>query len=90
MFIGIDIGGTFTDGVVISGQEVIKAVKVRTDEEISFSIEEALKQILTDLDPQKVEQVTLSTTLITNLITQERLPQTGMLLLPGPGANPTA
>ena len=88
MFIGIDIGGTFTDGVVISGQEVIKAVKVRTDEEISFSIEEALKQILTDLDPQKIEQVTLSTTLITNLITQEKLPQTGMLLLPGPGANP--
>ena len=85
MFIGIDIGGTFTDGVVISGQEVIKAVKVRTDEEISFSIEEALKQILTDLDPQKVEQVTLSTTLITNLITQERLPQTGMLFASRPG-----
>ncbi|MDD2212159.1 MAG: hydantoinase/oxoprolinase family protein [Clostridia bacterium] len=88
MFVGIDIGGTFTDGVVISDQEVIKAIKVPTYDDISLSIEEALQQILAGLEPQKIEQVTLSTTLITNLIMQDQLAKAGLLLLPGPGANP--
>ncbi|MDD2433168.1 MAG: hydantoinase/oxoprolinase N-terminal domain-containing protein, partial [Clostridia bacterium] len=68
MFIGIDIGGTFTDGVIISEQKVIKSIKVPTQEDISHSIENALKQILGDIAPRKIKQVTLSTTLITNLI----------------------
>lgn len=88
MFIGIDIGGTFTDGVVISDQEVIKSVKVPTCPDLSLSIEEVLKQILTGIEPQKIQQVTLSTTLMTNLIMQDKLAKTGLLLLPGPGANP--
>jgi len=88
LFIGIDIGGTFTDGVLIAGREVLKSVKVPTQEFLSYSIEDALKEILLDVDPHKIEQVTLSTTLITNLIMQDQTPQTGMLLLPGPGANP--
>ncbi|MGI6588270.1 MAG: hydantoinase/oxoprolinase N-terminal domain-containing protein [Peptococcia bacterium] len=88
MFIGIDIGGTFTDGVVISAQKVIKSIKVPTHEDISLSIENALKQILWDIEPQKIKQVTLSTTLITNLIMQDKLAKAGLLLFPGPGANP--
>ena len=31
MLIGIDVGGTFTDGVLFAGQEVKKAVKRPTD-----------------------------------------------------------
>ncbi|HHY06148.1 MAG TPA: hydantoinase/oxoprolinase family protein [Clostridia bacterium] len=88
MFIGIDIGGTFTDGVIISEQKVIKSIKVPTQEDISHSIENALKQIMGDIAPQKIKQVTLSTTLITNLIMEDKLAKTGLLLFPGPGANP--
>lgn len=88
MYIGIDIGGTFTDGVLIKGQNVLKSVKVPTQKDISISIADALKEIIVDIDPKMIEQVTLSTTLITNLIMQDKIPQIGMLLLPGPGAAP--
>jgi N-methylhydantoinase A len=88
LHIGIDIGGTFTDGVIIAKNQVVKSVKVPTNEDISISIEDALKQILKGIIPQQIEQVTLSTTLITNLIAQDKLAKAGLLLIPGPGANP--
>ena len=88
MFIGIDIGGTFTDGVLVDGQKIIKSVKVETGVDLSISIHNALEEILIGVKPQEIDQVNLSTTLITNLILQGNLPETGLLLLPGPGANP--
>jgi N-methylhydantoinase A len=86
--IGIDIGGTFTDGVVISGQEVLKAIKVPTCAALSLSIEKALKQIMEGIKPEQIQQITLSTTLMTNLVVQNNLAKGGLLLIPGPGANP--
>lgn len=88
MFIGIDIGGTFTDGVLVDGQKIIKSVKVETGVDLSISIHNTLEEILIGIEPQEIDQVNLSTTLITNLILQDNLPETGLLLLPGPGANP--
>ncbi len=88
MEIGIDIGGTFTDGVVISGQEVLKSIKVPTGADLSLSIERALKQIMKGVKPEQIQQITLSTTLMTNLVVQNNLAKGGLLLIPGPGANP--
>ncbi|HHX97086.1 MAG TPA: hydantoinase/oxoprolinase family protein [Clostridia bacterium] len=88
MLIGIDIGGTYTDGVLCDQQQVIKSIKVPTQKIISHSIENALTQLIKDWEPSKIKQITLSTTLITNLIMEEKLAKTGMLLFPGPGADP--
>ncbi|MDD2402299.1 MAG: hydantoinase/oxoprolinase family protein [Clostridia bacterium] len=88
MYIGIDIGGTFTDGVIISKDQIVASVKVPTYEDISNSIETALIEVLSGIEPNKIKQVTLSTTLITNIIAQDKLKKAGLLLIPGPGANP--
>ena len=87
MLIGIDIGGTYTDGVLCDQQQVIRSIKVPTQKIISHSIENALTQLIKDWEPCKIKQITLSTTLITNLIMEEKLAKTGMLLFPGPGAD---
>ncbi|NLB81847.1 MAG: hydantoinase/oxoprolinase family protein [Clostridiaceae bacterium] len=88
MYIGIDLGGTFTDGVIIAKNRVVKAIKVRTQEDISVSIENALQELLQGIAPEEITQVNLSTTLITNLIAQNKLSPVGLLLIPGPGVNP--
>lgn len=88
MFIGIDLGGTFTDGVLLQEQKVIKSKKIPTHQDISFSIENILQEIIEGINPAAIKQITLSTTLITNLIAANKLAHTGMFLFPGPGLNP--
>jgi N-methylhydantoinase A/oxoprolinase/acetone carboxylase beta subunit len=86
--IGIDVGGTFTDGVVMNGGQVVNWVKKETGEDIASSIQGVLEQLLAGIDPFSVKRVVLSTTLITNIIAQGRVAPAGLILLPGPGVNP--
>lgn len=88
MYIGIDVGGTFTDGVCIHKGQVHKAVKVATGPNTAHSIIEALQQLLNRADKAKIKRIVLSTTLITNILAQNKQDPVGMLLIPGPGINP--
>lgn len=88
MYIGIDVGGTFTDGVIVKGGKLIESVKVPTYPRVSRSVTEALKKIIREKDPAGVKRIVLSTTIITNLIAQGNLEPAGLILLPGPGARP--
>lgn len=88
MHIGIDIGGTFTDGVALENNKVLSFVKIPTGRDVAFSIQQALGELLENIDRDKIERIVLSTTLITNLLASGKQTPVGLILLPGPGVNP--
>lgn len=90
MFVGIDVGGTYTDGVIIHKGQILATAKVPTYSRLSKSIDLALNQVLKDREPQGIKRIVLSTTIITNLIVQGKYDQVGIILLPGPGVNPAS
>ncbi|MHB1653095.1 MAG: hydantoinase/oxoprolinase family protein [Desulfitobacteriaceae bacterium] len=83
--VGIDVGGTFTDAVLINDGVLETKAKVPT------APENLLQTILGALDclginaEKSLERITVSTTLITNAILQGRLPPVELCLLPGSG-----
>ena len=89
MRIGIDIGGTHTDGVLIDGNRLVAAAKAPTNHDnLLESISQVLQTILADQDPVRVRTLNLSTTLTTNAIVTGRTEPVGMLVAAGPGIGP--
>ncbi len=86
MLIGIDVGGTFTDGVILSGTKVTATAKQPTDNmDLKGTIIDVLDRLLTGQEGRDIQRVVLSTTLVTNMLATGNLPGTALLLLPGPG-----
>ena len=89
MIIGIDVGGTHTDGVLLSKGKIIKTIKIPTQKENLYnSIISAVDSLLTETDPKKIKRTVLSTTLITNAIVQNKTSPTGVIVSAGPGIDP--
>ncbi len=90
MILGIDVGGTHTDAVLIENLAVKRKTKVPTDEK---NLLNSLLAVTTDLlkeeQPQKLERVVLSTTISTNAIVQKKTDPVGMILISGPGLPPS-
>lgn len=87
MLIGIDVGGTYTDGVLTDGTNILHSSKRPTDEK---DLHTTLLTVLDDLlhaVPADVplERIVLSTTLVTNLLATGRCARTALLLMPGYG-----
>ena len=73
MLIGIDVGGTHTDGVCMRDGRVEAMVKVPTDHANRLAtISEALHSILKDCTGAQIRTINLSTTLSTNAIVTGR------------------
>ena len=72
--IGIDVGGTHTDAVLLNGDEVVASTKSLTFHDVSTGILDALETILAHERgiEQKVEAVMLGTTQFTNAIIERR------------------
>lgn len=88
MLIGIDVGGTFTDAVLISEGKVAVQVKVPTDGgNLLATVLKALDELLPGVAAKDVERVALSTTLVTNAILQGQVEPVGLFIMPGPGAD---
>lgn len=83
MLLGMDIGGTYSDGVLVEDASIIKYVKVPTCKDDFIKTIETLSRELDISSP--VSRVVVSTTLMTNLIAEENYEETGLLLIPGPG-----
>jgi len=89
MIIGIDVGGTHTDGVLLDGTDVIKKAKLPTLRENLFhSIIETLKCLVSDQNKKNIERIVLSTTLTTNAIVNEKTSKAGVIVSSGPGIDP--
>lgn len=88
MLLGIDVGGTFTDAVIIDGANVVSWAKRRTTKDnLMNGIIEALGAVLVDIDSAQIEQVTLSTTVVTNTIVEHKEQPVDLYVVAGPGRN---
>ncbi len=85
MFVGIDVGGTYTDAVLLDKDQVRAIAKVPTRENLLDTLTEALDMIIRDADIQKIERIVFSTTIITNLIAERKYEDVDLLIMPGPG-----
>ncbi len=88
MLIGIDVGGTYTDGVLFDEGAIVAAVKKPTDEgNLQNSLLEVLDELLKSAN-KDISRIVLSTTLITNLLATGRGERTALILIPGHGLPP--
>lgn len=88
MLLGLDVGGTFTDAVIIDGHRVVASAKRRTTKDnLMQGIGEALDAILQHCDTTNIDQVTLSTTVVTNTIVEEKEQVVDLYVVTGPGRN---
>lgn len=91
MLIGIDVGGTTTDAVLIRNGEVYSTAKVPTEPgDLLKSLLGALDEVSRGVPPEQFERVVFSTTVITNLIAEGKTERVALLLIPGPGVNPAS
>ena len=72
--IGIDVGGTNTDAVVMDGVKVLAGVKAATTADVMSGVVAALKSALAQakLEPAAVDAVMIGTTHFTNAVVQRR------------------
>ncbi|HEY0181778.1 MAG TPA: hydantoinase/oxoprolinase family protein [Rhodopila sp.] len=72
--IGIDVGGTNTDAVLIDGTRVLGAVKTTTTADVLSGVRTALNEILaqTAADPGRIAAVVIGTTHFTNAVIERR------------------
>ena len=89
MIIGLDVGGTHTDVVLLDKDGLLKEVKVTTDPSNLFkSVLTGLTKITDGVQPEKIHRIVLSTTLTTNAIVQKKFSEVGMIVSSGPGLDP--
>jgi len=89
LVIGLDVGGTHTDVVLLDKKGIIRQVKVPTDTSYLLeSVWTGLERVIKDVRPSDIKRLVLSTTLTTNAIVENKLPPVGMIVSSGPGLNP--
>lgn len=82
--VGIDVGGTFTDAVLLEENMILEKAKVATQaDNVLGTVLQALEVL--KIYRKRVTRITVSTTLITNAILQNNLSQVDLLLFPGSG-----
>ncbi len=72
--IGVDVGGTNTDAVLVHDSTVVASVKTPTTEDVTEGVREALRLLVAELgrDAGVVEAVMIGTTHFTNAVVQRR------------------
>lgn len=90
MWLGIDVGGTFTDAVAVADQRLLAVAKTpTTSANLLEGIVAALDGVLAKVEAARIRRVALSTTIVTNTLVEGRLDPVALLLLPGPGLDPS-
>jgi len=89
MIIGLDVGGTHTDVVLLDSAGLLRETKVPTDGADLFrSVLRGLEAVTDGMDVHAIRRIVLSTTLTTNAIIQNTIPAVGMVVASGPGIDP--
>ncbi len=89
MIIGLDVGGTHTDAVLIGEGSILRQAKVPTDHSDLFGcVWAGLDRVTRGIEPHKIRRAVLSTTLATNAIAEGKLSAAGMIVSSGPGVDP--
>ena len=86
LIVGLDMGGTNIDGVIIENGVVVNRVKKPTNRNDLFeSIWITLGELLSGYDNTKIDRINLSTTVSTNAIVENKTTPVGMIIQSGPG-----
>ena len=89
MIIGLDVGGTHTDAVLLSSTGIEHQVKVPTDPDDLFNtVLSGFTRLLSSTDPAQIRRVVISTTLTTNALVNQTMAPVGMIVSAGPGIDP--
>ena len=89
MIIGLDVGGTHTDVVLLNDAGLLREAKVTTDASDLFrSVLKGLDAVTEGVDAAAIRRIVLSTTLTTNAVIQNTMPAVGMIVSAGPGIDP--
>ena len=90
MLIGIDVGGTNTDAVLLDrAHQCRKAVKVPTQpDRVLETLLSALGALLEGENPEDIRRVCVSSTLALNALLTGKAAKTGVIALAGPGVRP--
>jgi N-methylhydantoinase A/oxoprolinase/acetone carboxylase beta subunit len=83
LVLGIDTGGTYTDAVLLdyNSHSILAACKsLTTKRDFSIGIENVIKEIMLE-DPKAIQMVSISTTLATNAIAEEKGKRVALFLI---------
>ena len=74
MRIGVDVGGTNTDAVLMDGTTVVSSTKTPTTANVSEGIAKALRTVIADsgIDTAAIDGVMIGTTHFTNAVVERR------------------
>jgi N-methylhydantoinase A/oxoprolinase/acetone carboxylase beta subunit len=70
--LGIDVGGTNTDAVLLDGDRVVHAVKTPTTADVTGGVTAALRSLLAGVEAGPIDAVMIGTTHFTNAVVQRR------------------
>ncbi|QDX27532.1 hydantoinase/oxoprolinase family protein [Sphingomonas suaedae] len=87
MRIGVDVGGTNTDAVLMDGRAILAWTKQPTSADVSSGVAGAIRTVLGDagVSPDRIGAVMIGTTHFTNaLVQRDRLDRVGVLRLASP------
>ena len=88
MLLGIDVGGTFTDAVILEqGEIAAQAKRATTHDDVLHCVLAALDAVLKPELAAKLERVVISSTIVTNALTEGRLDDVFLAVIAGPGMN---
>lgn len=88
MLLGIDVGGTFTDAVILEqGEIAAQAKRATTHDDVLYCVLAALDAVLKPKLAEKLERVVISSTIVTNALTEGRLDDVFLAVIAGPGMN---
>src|SRR5262245_18304212 len=87
--LGVDVGGTNTDGVVLDADDRLLAkAKVPTTPDVTSGIEDAIAGVVERVEPGRITHAMFGTTHATNAILERRgLRRVGVLRLGGPATH---
>ena len=86
MILGIDVGGTHTDSVLMQNGKILRKSKVMTDKsDLLRSVMNATQAVTTPEDLKQLRRIVLSTTMTTNAVAQHQLDPVGLIVMSGPG-----
>ena len=88
MLLGIDVGGTYTDAVILQqGAIVAQAKRPTTQDDVLHCVLSALDAVLTQELATEIERVVISSTIVTNALTEGKLREVPLAVITGPGMN---
>ena len=94
MLLGIDVGGTFTDAVVLNNKASGDVAQVLAQAKVPTTHEDVLQCLLAALDAvlianvaAQLERVVISSTIVTNALTEHKLDPVFLAVITGPGMN---